>query len=170
VDPCSALAQLIALAQGWETVSFGFPTLGVEARRWRHLPRLLLPGGTILSPERWTVTKPELSPIVACVGVDRYRRWRALAEDLGLPALVLARCGPDASDLLLRTDSPLAVQCLFDRDAADAPWMILTELPADRHAWPVQDAAGQHYLAELGVTWLASRPSIQGEATGASHG
>jgi hypothetical protein len=33
--------------------------------------------------------------------------------------------------------------------------MIVTELPGQPAAWPVRDAAGQHYLAELAVTWYA---------------
>jgi len=153
-DACSTFLQLMAFAQGWETVSFGFPALEVEAR-WRHLPRLVLPGGTILSARRWTVDAAALRPIVASRGATRYQRWRALADQLHLPALLLARCGPRAPELLLRTDSPLAVRCLFDTIGARAPWMIFSELPADLNAWPVRDAAGNHHLAEIGVTWFA---------------
>ena len=54
----------------------------------------------------------------------------------------------------MRTDSPIAVRCLFDTLAVGAPWISLTELAGATNQWPVRDAAGQHYAAELGVTWL----------------
>src|SRR5262249_12509996 len=132
-DSCSTFLLLTAFAQGWEAVSFGFPSLEAEAT-WRHLPRLLLPGGTVLSAQRWTLRREAIEDILAARGATRFQRWRALADDLHLPSLVFVRCGIRAPDLLFSTDSPLAVRCLFDTIGARAPWMILTELPADVHA------------------------------------
>ena len=81
-----------------------------EVAEWGHLPRLNLPGGSVLSRERWTLSQEVLAPVVAAPEAERYLAWRAIVERLGLPPLVHVRCGPDAAELLLRTDSPLAVR------------------------------------------------------------
>lgn len=153
-DACSAFLVLMAFAQGWEAVSFGFPSLEAEAT-WRHLPRLLLPSGAVLSARRWTLTRDAIEEVLAGRGATQFQRWRTLAGELGLPPLLFVKCGSRATDLLLPTDSPLAVSCLFDTIGVRAPWMVLTEIPADMHGWPVVDEAGQHYLSEIGVTWFA---------------
>ena len=77
------------------------------------------------------------------------------ADAVGLPALVYARPGPEANEALLRSDSPLAVRWLFDTAGA-VPWISFQELPGDPADWPVRDAAGNHYAAELAVTWYAA--------------
>jgi hypothetical protein len=145
----------LAFGHGWEFVSFGFPALPAEIAAWGHLPRLYLPDGTVLSRERWTLDGATVARVAAAGEAERYLAWRAEADRLRLPPLVHVRCGPDQPELLLRTDSPLAVRCLFDTILADAPWMIVTELPGQPDAWPLRDAEGQHYLAELAVTWYA---------------
>jgi hypothetical protein len=170
-DPCSWLLMTLAFGHGWEFVSFGFPALPAEIADWHHLPRLRLPGGAVLSRERWLLDGAAMARVAGAREAARYRAWRAEAERLGLPALVHVRCGPDQPELLLRTDSPLAIRCLFDTVAARAPWMIVTELPGQPAAWPVRDAAGQHYFAELAVTWYADdywtlAPPVEGEGDG----
>jgi hypothetical protein len=143
------------MGHGWEFVSFGFPALPAERERWGHLPRLVLADGTVLSRERWTLDQDAVRELVALTGFQRYLAWRAEAERLGLPALVHVRCRSEEPDLLLQTESPLAIRCLFDTLAVDAPWMVISELPGTPEDWPLVDDAGQHHLAELGVTWVA---------------
>jgi hypothetical protein len=154
-DACSWLLLTLALGHGWEFVSFGFPGLPAEITRWQHLPRLELPGGAVLSRERWTIDGATVARLAGSDEPTRYLAWRAETERRGLPDLVHVRCGPDAPELLLRTDSPLAIRCLFDTVAARAPWIVVTELPSRPDTWPVRDELGQHYLAELAVTWYA---------------
>jgi hypothetical protein len=154
-DPCSWLLFVLAMAHGWEFVSFGFPALPAERVRWGHLPRLRLPGGTVLSHERWTLDRELVARLASLRGAERYLAWQAEAERSHLPPLVHVRCGPAAHELLLRTDSPLAIRCLFDTLAADAPWLVLREVVGDPERWPVVDEAGRHYFAELAVTWYA---------------
>ena len=121
-DPCSWLLFRIAMGHGWEFVSFGFPALPAERSTWHHLPRLVLPGGTVLSAERWTIPGETLRAISMCDESGRYLAWRAEAERLGLPPVVRVRWDPHpaASPILLRTDSPLAVSSLFTRLPPDA--------------------------------------------------
>jgi hypothetical protein len=60
-----------------------------------------------------------------------------------------------ADDLLFVTTSPLAVRCLFDSFAANASWLLLTELPGDPITWPLVDEEGNHYASELAIVWQA---------------
>lgn len=153
-DRCGVALLGLTMGHGWEFPSFGFPASRIE-RRERHLARLLLPGGAVLSPERWTLDQATLDRLRGCRDAARYRVWRSVAVELGLPALVRVQWGPDQTELLLRTDSPLAVRCLFDTLALEIAVLTLVELPGDREAWPVHDGAGLHYLAEVGVIWYA---------------
>ena len=120
VDPCSWLLFRLAMGHGWEFMSFGFPALAQERASWLHLPRLVLPGGTVLSAERWTIDGKTLRAIRACDEPGRYLAWRAEAERLGLPDLLRVRWDrhPGAAPVLMRTDSPLAVSSLFLRVAS----------------------------------------------------
>jgi len=129
--------------------------LRAERTNWMHLPRLLLADGPVLRPERWTIDRPTIERINAARGATRFLAWRGEMRRMGVPDLVHVRCGPFAPELLLRTDSPLAVRCLFDTHAARAPWIELSELPGTPERWPVRDADGRHYLAELAVSWVA---------------
>jgi hypothetical protein len=154
-DRCSRLLLTVARGHGWEFLSFGFPPSRAELARWHHLPRLLLPEGGVLSPQRWTLDRPTLSKLMAETGPDQFLLWRQEVERLGVPALVHARCGPATSELMLRTDSPLAVSCLLDSIGKDAPWMTLSEIAESSFAWAIQDPTGDHYVAELAVVWFA---------------
>jgi hypothetical protein len=150
----SALAKL-ACAHGWEFLAFGFPPLRAELLRWHHLPRLLLDDGMVLAAERWTLDKSVVSQLGRCSGSTRYLAWRREADRMKLPALVHARASPDALELLMCTESPLAVQCCFDGSNDRASDLSLTELAGDPESWPVTDAEGRHYLSEVAVTWCA---------------
>jgi hypothetical protein len=176
-DACSALLLMLAFGHGWEYASFGFPALPAERTRWHHLPRLVARDGTVLSPERWTLDAPTIAKLAALRGPARYRAWQAEVERRALPPLVLVRDGSSESELPLRTDSPLALRCLFDTVARRAPYLVMTELPGDPVTWPIRDAVGQHYRAELAVTWLdeeywtaATTPPGRVPEREASHG
>jgi hypothetical protein len=154
-DACSRALYGLAMAHGWEFISFGFPATRAERTRWHHLPRLLLPSGAVLSPERWSLDRDTVTSLAGCRDGERYLAWREAADRLGLPSLVRVRWGPGTTELLLRTDSPLALRCLFDSVAARASCLVFTELPGTPSDWPVRDEAGRHYAAELGVAWHA---------------
>jgi hypothetical protein len=154
-DRCNRLLLTLALGHGWEFLAHGFPALRAERTRWRHLPRLVLPGGSVLTAERWTIDSETLRRLTDLRGAARFRAWRREVDRLGLPELVHVRCGPAVPELLVPTDSPLAVQCLFDTVLARAPWIQIAELPGSPDRWPIQDTAGNHYLAELAVSWHA---------------
>jgi hypothetical protein len=154
-DVCGRLLLVVAAGHGWEFPSLQMPPLRAERTRWRHAPRLLLAGGEVLRPERWTIDRKTLDHLSKLRGAPRYLAWRREMLRLGAPDLVHVCCGPRQTPLLVRIDSPLAVRCLLDTCAADAPWMELTELAGAPEQWPLQDAAGNHYLAELAVSWSA---------------
>lgn len=153
-DPDTRLLLTLARAHGWEYLSFGFAPPRAERTTWGHLPRLLLDEHTTLSPERWTIGGDAVARIAGLTGPARYLAWCGEVESRGLPNLVHVRCGPGMPDLLMVTDSPLAVRCLFDTVAVGAPWLSLTEVPGHPGGWPVRDAAGRHYASELALSWL----------------
>lgn len=156
-DVCNRLLLVIGNSHGWEFPSFKVPALQAERTRWRHRPRLVLTTRHVLSPERWTLDRETLVQLSGAATADRYLLWRRLMDTRGIPDLVHARCGPEEPELLLRTDSPLALRCLLDGFGARAPWIELSELNGDPSDWPVRDTSGQHYLAELGVSWFAPK-------------
>ena len=87
-------------------------------------------------------------------GAERYLAWRAEMRRARVPDLVHVRCGPHQPELLMRTDSPLALNCLFETFGSRAPWIELSELPGDPREWPLVDSNGKHYLGELAVSWF----------------
>ncbi|HET7488854.1 MAG TPA: lantibiotic dehydratase [Acidimicrobiales bacterium] len=155
-DRCSALLLAAAMTHGWELVAWGFPLLGAEEERWHHLPRLVLPGGTVLSAERWLVPADVVARLRELRGWERYRAWREEAERRRLPALAFLRWEPNptAPELLFPAESPLAVRALFDRLPAGAGPLVLTEVPEQVRSSPVVDGEGGHHVAELAVTWV----------------
>ena len=155
-DVCSRALAVIAAAHGWEFLSFGVPPLRAERGRWHHLPRLQLPCGAVISPERWTLDRAALDRIIAERDADRYLAWRQEISRLGVPDAVYLRTDFNTPELLLRTDSPLAVRALLAGRAARAPHLELSEIPADPAQWPIRDAQGRHYVAELAVSWVDS--------------
>ena len=155
VDPCSWLLFRLAMGHGWEFTSFGFPPLRRERSTWHHLPRLVLPTGTILSAERWTIPEETLRAIQACDESGRYLAWRAEVERRGLPSLVRVRWDvhPAASSVLMRTDSPLAVSALFLRLPEACHRLIVTEIPGGIESTCIRSPTGEHHFAELAISW-----------------
>ncbi|MCA1844900.1 MAG: hypothetical protein LC792_17245, partial [Actinobacteria bacterium] len=158
-DPCSRLLLRLAMGHGWELLSGGFLTLPAERRSSHHLPRIVLPDTTVVAGERWTIASPTLAELRHAGPSQQYLLWRAVADRLRLPDLVWARLepAPTAPGLLFRTDSPLAVQCLFGRLRPHIERLVLTEPPGDPARWPLKDGEGRTYLAELAVTWYDDR-------------
>jgi hypothetical protein len=156
-DSVSSALAAIASAHGWEFLAFGFPPLHAERLHWHHLPKLLLNERTILSAERWTLDKRTVTQLRRANGSARYLAWRREVERRGIPALVHIRTGTDAPELLMCTESPLAVQCCFDGADDRASEISLTELPDCPDALPLKDAEGRHYLSEIAVTWCADQ-------------
>jgi hypothetical protein len=150
----SALTRL-ASAHGWEFLGFGFPPPCAELLRRPHLPRLLLNDGIVLSAERWTLDRPTASQLRKHSGSARYLAWRREAERLNLPDVVLTRSNLDEPELLMFTDSPLAVEYFLDEHASGDSSLSLVELPGDPASWPLRDSQGGHYMAEVAVSWSA---------------
>lgn len=160
-DPCSRVLRTLAMAHGWELVAWGFPALTAEIERWNHLPRLVLPGGTVISAERWTVPAATVAKIASAPSdVAKYRAWRDEADRLELPSVGLLRwrLNPGAPEMLFPTDSALAVCSVFGPLSSDAGPLVITEVPGDPDTWPIIDVDGNHYLGELAVTWFAETP------------
>ena len=154
-DSASSALAAIASAHGWEFLAFGFPPLRAERLRWHHLPRLLLNEETVLAAERWTLDKHTVTQLRRSNGPARYLAWRREMEKRGVPALVHMRAGADATELLMCTDSPLAVQCCFDGADDQISEISLTELPDCPDAFSLKDPEGRHHLSEVAVTWCA---------------
>jgi hypothetical protein len=152
-DSASSALAAIASAHGWEFLAFGFPPLRAERLRWHHLPKLLLNDRTVLASERWTLDKHTVTQLRRLNGSTRYLAWRHEVERRRVPALVHMRTGADAPELLMCTDSPLAVQCCFDGADDQVSELSLTELADCLDA--LKDAEGRHYLSEIAVTWCA---------------
>jgi hypothetical protein len=89
--------------------------------------------------------------------VDRYLAWICELERINPPELVHIHTCPDEPELLMCTNSPLAVQCIFDACKGHSSNLFLTELTGDPAFWPVTDGEGQHYLAEIAITWCADQ-------------
>jgi hypothetical protein len=154
-DARGRLLQVLTASHGWEFLSFQTPALRKERDVWQHAPRLVLASGETLRSERWIFDRAAIERLRAAADADRYTLWRQEVRSRGIPELVHVRCGPHQTEVLLRADSPLAVRCLLESYAVQAPWMEVSEAPGSPRDWPVRDASGNHYLAELGVTWFA---------------
>ena len=167
-DPVSRFARTVAMAHGWELAAWGFPVLTGEVERWSSLPRLVAAASgrgaptTVLSPRRWVVGGATLEAIRAePVEAERYLAWRAEMDRRDVPARVIARWAllPDAPELILATESPLALRGLCERLPAGPATLVLSELPDPIDEWPVRSAEG-HHLAELAVTWVRRTPPL----------
>src|SRR5207248_227634 len=93
--------------------SFQMPPLQAERTRWKHAPRLVLSQHVVLRAERWTIDRETIERIYSQRGAPRYLEWRAEMRRRHVPDLVHVRCGPHQPELLMRTDSPLALEYLF---------------------------------------------------------
>ncbi len=166
-DPVTRFQRTVAMTNGWELVSWGFPVMRGEQDGGPGLPRLVLPargrgvvadpdGRTVLSPRRWLIGADTLAALRDALDeVDRYLVWRAALDERQVPARVIVRWDlrPDAPELALMSESPLALRCLCERLPLDATALVLTELPGPVEDWPVQGPDG-HHLSELAVTWV----------------
>jgi hypothetical protein len=154
-DPCSRTLFELAMAHGWELTTVERFRLAEEGAAWDHLPQLRLPGGTVLAPERWWLDAPTVAAIAGEKGAAQFLAWRRQAVKLELPVLVWVGfvADPDEPRLVVRTDSPLAVHCLFLRLRRSPGGLVIAAPHGDPGRWPVCDDADQHYVAELAVGW-----------------
>lgn len=152
-DAASARAFAAAMHHGWEWASVGFPVLEAEVREWHHLPRLCLPDGVVLSPERWILGPELVARLGQLDGADRFRAWRSAIERRGIGTRVTVQWqnDPAALPLAVRTDSPLCVQALFDRLRGAAVALRLRELPTPDER--IHDADGKPLAAEVAMMW-----------------
>jgi hypothetical protein len=149
-DPLSRLLYWLSSSLGWEFPAYGFPALPAERTTWKHLPRLVLPSGAVLSPRRWTIDGPAFEGVAAATGAEQYLAWRALADERGWPDKVAARWDPHPLDpaLVVPASSPLAVRALWGA-CGSAPRLVVSEVPPPT----VVGGDGSRYVAEAGVIW-----------------
>ena len=149
-DPMSRLLFLLSSSLGWELPAFGFPALPVERNVWKHLPRLELPGGAILSPRRWTVDGDALGSL-RVGGAAQYLAWRKLADDLGWPRRVACRweAHPLAPTLTLPATSTLAVRAVLGAIPESTARLIVSEVPPPSVIAP----DGSRCVGEIGAIW-----------------
>jgi hypothetical protein len=155
-DPCSRTLFELAMAQGWELTSLERIRLAEEGSAWEHLPRLRLPGGTVLAPERWWLDSATVAAIARERGAAQFLAWRRQIVELQLPASLVwvgFVANPDEPRLVVRTDSPLAIHCLFLRVRRSPGALVIVAPHGDPTDWPIRDADDRHYVAELAVGW-----------------
>ncbi len=150
-DPLSRLLALTASSLGWELPGFGFPALPRERSTWKHLPRLTLPGGAILSPERWTVDGDRLDDLLTATGAAQYLLWQSLVGENRWPDAVHVRWDPHPHGPMLpvRTSSPLAVRAALNGVPPGTARLVISEVPPSG----VPDGSGRRYVAEIGAIW-----------------
>ena len=153
VDPGSrALGELSHLL-GRPGLMRPLPVLRAELAAWRHLPRLVLDDGAVISPERWLPPTSLGEELARTAGLDRFIAWRRYVRSARLSDLVYAKYPPHPVETLLATDSVLAVERLGRALAAHGPDFRLQEVFPPVGEWWLRDAENRRYLAELGASW-----------------
>ena len=111
--------------------------------------------GAVVHPERWLVSASRLH---WCADGDdsaeRFRRWCALAHELGWPAWATIRlaASPNEEDRLLPTTSVLAVEGLLSSLPDDLVVAVVQRAP-DPATLPV-GPDGERRVVELAATWV----------------
>jgi hypothetical protein len=151
-DPVGRALLRMAMAHGWDFVSYGFP---LPVSRNGSLGRITLGDDVIVSLRRWVLPAALLSELRAATPAEQYRRFRSEVEarDMGDWLWLAPLDGAERSPMLVRTDSPLIIHAVLWHLAESRGDLVGMELPGDPAGWPVQDEAGRHYLAEIAVTW-----------------
>jgi hypothetical protein len=157
-DPAGRFLVRLAMAHGWEFLSFGVPFAAFASGLEAEGPVQVLGGDSVLGLQQWVLPAGFVGELRRRSGVEQYRMWRDAVEAAGVGdwAWIGPATPPDAPRVLLRTDSPLVLETVLDRLPADCGSLALARVPGDPACWPVSDAEGNHYLCELAVTWADS--------------
>lgn len=116
-------------------------------------PRICLTSGAIIRPRRTVLNGTILEKLVQATPPKRYAYWQKLAKEYDWPELLNLQVDQESS-LLLKRDSPLALEALFKSVRKQTQWLIIEEL-VDL-PWLV-DAQNQHYIAEMALPFLRAK-------------
>lgn len=150
LDPVSRYLFQLAMTHGWEFLAYQ-----LELGNWlnsRTCSQITSEKAVMLSPRRWLISSSYVTNLRRLSGAKRFAAWRDLVTSVGVSALVfVARATPpDDPAFLIRTDSPLIVDCILNYfEDVD---LIATEAPR-AETWPLVDRNGNHYVSELAVGW-----------------
>jgi hypothetical protein len=121
-----------------------------ELRQPRWSPRISLPSGDVVRPRRTVLTGASLEVLSRCrTHSARYLSWQKLAAAYNWPPL-LRVTRDNGPPLLVRRDSPLALEAAFAGIGPETRVMVIDEVAA--HPWLV-DAAGQRFIAEFAIAF-----------------
>jgi Lantibiotic dehydratase, N terminus len=111
----------------------------------RSTPRIYLPEGSCIRPQRTVLTSDVLFSLTQTTAAQRYAQWQQLAVEHRWSELLMLQVDSEPP-LLMRRDSPLALESIFKSVRPHTQWLVVEEtidLP-----WLV-DAENRHYLAEI---------------------
>jgi hypothetical protein len=151
-DASSDVLYRLALAYGWEFFCRRLFPANVPANR---IPRLLTPGGTVLSPTRWFLRREDLEDLLRLDELHRFMSWLRHAQRLGLPDRVRVVIGsePESPLLSIPVTSPLAIRALLSKVARNPADLEIVEEHTECGDWLIKDAEGRHYSSEIVVGW-----------------
>jgi Lantibiotic dehydratase, N terminus len=139
------------------TLAATLPTVP-ELAQPRSTPRICLPEGSYLRPQRTVLNSDTLAELIGLTPAQRYARWQQLAIEMRWSELLMLQIDRDPP-LLIQRDSPLALESIFKSVRPHTQWLVVEEtidLP-----WLV-DAENRHYLAEIAVPLCRSQHGWEG--------
>jgi hypothetical protein len=116
-------------------------------------PQIILENNEIIRPKQTILNQELLQQMISLLPQDRYLRWQKMARDFGWSNLLNIRVDREPS-LLIKSDSPLALEAIFKSIKPNTNFAIVEEiidLP-----WLV-DRAGQHYFAEFALPFQRAK-------------
>jgi hypothetical protein len=116
-------------------------------------PRIKLESGEIIRPRRTVLDRESIQKIIYNSPPERYQIWQQMAQKFGWSKLVNLQVDRQPS-LLIKSDSPLALEAAFKSLKPDTQSLIIEEvidLP-----WVI-DRDGKHYFAEFAMPFQRSK-------------
>lgn len=126
--------------------------VAMELASPRLTPRVCLPEGAMIRPRRTVLRGVRLQEMAQVLPVERYAQWQRLAIEQEWTDLLMLQIDAEPP-LLMRRDSPLALEALFKSVRAGTQWLIVEEVVGV--PW-LMDAHGQHYLSEMAFPFQRS--------------
>lgn len=153
-DPTARVLMRLAMAHGWEFISFGIPFAAVQAGVEGDGPVCVSEGDGVLGTQQWILPSSFVRELRAKNNLEQYCMWRDAIDRACLSEWVWIgpAARPDAPRLLTRADSPLLLSVVLEDQDKECESLVLTEVPEPQQ-WPVKDECGNHYLSELAITW-----------------